>query len=529
MASPYNANGKNGISVADAKAYIATIKTDAIENQIAHYKQVATSLNTLAQSVTTINSNLQETWSGIAADAANKKFGTVAGQASNMALILSETVVPTLSAVHTGALSAQAQIRGVQDEVTQVHNPIMGFAQANTGIVGSTPIAPVVSSKASTPPVVSNSTLTPAEAVAFNAKQRVAAASAMNAAALSYSSGASTFNRVATGLTAHASASAPATVGFTLTPPSGDLGSSGAAADYQSYIGNRRGISNSGSAGVSSGNTEVQDSAPPTPISLPPPMATVPLSSPLVVDPPPTPVLPEISGPSDFIDDPPITSKPATEDLFSGNANEIDPITGVPSGNLLGKRPGPSTPGLFGEGGWPGSLGIGEAPGVTGLGAPASVKDKSIGGIGGFPEGGQAAEQFNAGMLSSGIRGVGGGCAEDVGGISGRPSANYLRGRYFAGEGGAGQPSTPWDSPAIGGSESILIGAQPVGGAGVTSVYAGARDSQGNLVDMMGGGGFGGGRSCADEKEESGPRPDYLKEDPQWWMPEGFCVPPVVA
>lgn len=206
---------------------------------------------------------------------------------------------------------------------------------------------------------------------------------------------------------------------------------------------------------------------------------------------------------------------------------------GVPggAGGSGGGLPGGTN---FGETGTlAGGTGSGRVPGSTGFGDPAAAEGAA--GAGAVPAGtaagaGQGAEQPGAGMMGGGMRGMGGG-GGGGGESSGGPSAAYLRGRYFGDEDGGGQVSTPWQSPAIGGSEGVLIGAQPTEGAAVTSVYAGAQDSQGNPVGMMGGGGgggLGGARSYGEEKEESGPRPGYLKEDPQWWTPEDSYVPPVV-
>jgi hypothetical protein len=533
VSSPYNASGKNGISVADAKTYIASIDTGAIADQISHYTTVATSLNQLAYAVTTINNNLQSTWSGAAAEAANTQFGSVAGQATNMASTLTDQVLPALNAAHTGAKNAQSAIKNVQDEITQVPGSETGRVAALNGNPAQS-LSPVVPSLTTTPPDNFNNSMTQDQAVAFNAKQRTAAASAMNAVAVPYSSSATMLTHVAVsaGQDAASTPASPPTTSFTLTPPTGGSGSTGAANGYQSSLGSG---GSSGNNGGLSGKTKVQGFVPPPPMTLPPPPPTaiVPPVSPPIVLPPTVPVASPPPMLSDPVGDPPAGTTPVTGSPTGSDPIGTDPITGLPISGTpgTGVGSGPAAPGVFGEGGLASGTGSGIVPGGTSFGAQASVEGTGTGVVGGTPVGGnagtgQVAEQPGVGMMGGGMRGAGGGGGG--GGASGGPSASYLRGRYFGDEDGAGQASAPWESPAIGGSEGVLIGAQPAEGAGVTSVYAGAQDSQGNPVGMMGGGGFGGSRGYGEEKVESGPRPGYLKEDPQWWTPEGSYVPPVV-
>ena len=552
MSSPYGASGKNGISVADAKAYIATIDPDGIADQITHYTTVATSLNNLAQAITTINNNLQSTWSGSAADAANSQFGTVATNTSTLASVVSDQIVPALKDAHAGAQSAQKQIKGVQDEVTQVNSSVVTRGSVSTGITPKVAVDPVVASQASTPPANMNESMTYEQALTYNTQQRTAAANAMNAVAVPYAAGSSTFNSVSVGLSHDATTSPPpAATGFTLTTTSGGgSASNGTANGYQSHLGSG-GSSGSGGSGGSGGSTKIQGYVPPppmpTPTAPPPPPGTVPPTSPPVVIPPTDPVVTSPPPGGDPITDPPggttpVTGNPTGSDPVVGT----DPVTGLPIEGApgIGTGSGSGSPGVFGEGGLPGGTSFGEGslaggtgsgivPGGTNFGGPAAASVSETGVVGGTPTEGstgaaQSAEQPGMGMMG-GMRGGGGGGGGSTGGGSGGPSAAYLRGRYLGDdETATGYASAPWESPAIGGSESVLIGAQPAEGAGVTSVYTGAQDSNGNPVGMMGGGGLGASRSYGEESEESGPRPSYVKEDPQWWTPEGSYVPPVV-
>jgi hypothetical protein len=552
VSSPYTATGKNGISVADAKAYIATIDTGAISDQITHYTGVATSLNTVAQAVTTINNNLQATWSGSAADAANVQFGSMASQASNLASMLSDQVVPALTDAYTGAQKAQSAIQSVKDEITQVPGTATG---REAGLNGnpSQNITPAVASQVGAPPDNPSNSMTADQAVAFNVQQRTAAANAMNTVATPYGTSATTFTTIANSArdTTNTPTSSSAT-GFNLT--SSASGSNGAASGYQSTI-STGGTSRTG-AGSSGGTTKVQDFVPPSPpppgtlptsppsSALPPPPVVLPISPPILASPPGSP--PDGDPP---VGDPPVGTTPVGSDPTSGIPGGVDPVTGLPVGSGTSGTGVDPAPGVFGEGGLSGSTGSrlvsgstgfgegslaggtgsGVVPGRTGFGDPAAgAVDTSV--VGGPAVGigtGQGADQSSVGMMGGGMPGGGAGGAG--GGSQGSgPSASYLRGRYLGNDEVTDSVPSQWQNPAIGGSESVLIGGQPAEAGRVTSVYAGAQDGLGNPIGMMGGGGLGGGRGNGDENDDSGSRPGYLKEDPRWWTPEGSYVPPVV-
>jgi hypothetical protein len=210
--------------------------------------------------------------------------------------------------------------------------------------------------------------------------------------------------------------------------------------------------------------------------------------------------------------------------------------TGGPDGEGEGSAYG-STSSLFGEDGLESTTGAGAGYGSTsaygsasGSGSAAGLtEDDAVGvGAGGIGEGSTSGMQNMAGMRGGMGRGGGGAGAGDD-----SYNSQYSRGQYLSDEEGAGFATQDWQSPAIGGDESLLIPSQVDDAAGasgqVTSVYDGATDAQGR--PMSGGMGMGGRRiqSGDDEEEERGRRPAYLKEDAEWWQSGQQYNPPVVG
>jgi hypothetical protein len=509
--NPYN---ENNLSVADAKAYIASIDTGAIGDQITHYQTVATNLGTLAQQVSTINSSLQATWSGEAADAANIQFGTAARNASFMSTLLSGSVVPALQGVQSAAQQAKAEIGGVQNEVTvNTYSPSSGKEADAEDSIRLSAIS---------------------QQKTFNSTQRRAAAKVMNGVANNYNSTATTLSSIATSSqTISSTPTSNSNGSFTFSSAGGGSNSSGS---YSLTVG----TSGGGSKRVSStpgGGTKVQGYVPP-PTSTKPPSASSPISTP-----PPkvkTPVAPPVVGVP--VGDPG-GSDPVGTDPVTGVLGGTNPVTGDPVGVTSDPLPSEglgitsgvgskSSPGVFDEEGLPGGTGssagsgVGFIPGATSFGGANAIDGNAYGAIGSSAA--SAGVESAGGESSMGMMGGmgGGGGGSSFGGGEGVGSSTYSR-SHFLGQGSeSNYAPTQWENPAIGGEEGVLIGQRPPVGSGVTSVYAGAQDEQGNALAMMGGGvrgGFG-----SDEDDDSRRRPDYLKEDRQWWQPEGTYVPPVV-
>jgi hypothetical protein len=192
---------------------------------------------------------------------------------------------------------------------------------------------------------------------------------------------------------------------------------------------------------------------------------------------------------------------------------------GIPGeSNYLSGRSNLGSSGVFGEDGF-NSSGP-NANGGSSLGnGPAEDEGAGAGAIG---EGqGQSGTQGGMGGARRGGAG-GGGEEEELG------SSRYSRGRYFGGE-EPGSGRGEWVQPSVGGDESLIVGAGARGSepGRVTSAYDGATDAEGNpLRQRMGFGGRRGGSS--NEDDERGERPDYLKEDPEWWKSAQKTAPPVI-
>jgi hypothetical protein len=212
------------------------------------------------------------------------------------------------------------------------------------------------------------------------------------------------------------------------------------------------------------------------------------------------------------------TSKPSAaseKSLFGNGANEQHAAGGkskLGSSNVFEEN------GFGSASGGGGSTGRGSSLGAGGVGAEGE-------GTGGVGRGGAASASEGQG---SGMQhGMGAGRGGDGSGEEDLGSSKYSRGRYLGGE-EPGSGSDEWVRPSVGGDESLLVkGSGSGSGTGrVTSVYEGATDADGNPLHMTRSVGRPGGDS--DEEDERGERPEYLKEDPEWWQSAQRVAPPVV-
>jgi uncharacterized protein YukE len=88
--------------------------------------------------------------------------------------------------------------------------------------------------------------------------------------------------------------------------------------------------------------------------------------------------------------------------------------------------------------------------------------------------------------------------------------------------------SDEWVQPVVGGDESLLVtdSTPEIGSARVASAFGDSTDADDNSLAMMAGSGrrIGG----VDERQERAQRPDYLKEDPEWWKSAKSVVPAII-
>jgi hypothetical protein len=178
---------------------------------------------------------------------------------------------------------------------------------------------------------------------------------------------------------------------------------------------------------------------------------------------------------------------------------------------------------VFGEDGFGnGSGGPSRRTGSNLGGVVEGEEGAGPGGIGGSGAGSASGEQSAMHGMGGGRRGGGGSAGEEELG-----SSKYSRGRFFGGE-EPGAGGEEWIQPSIGGNESLLVkeSGRGAGTGRVASAYDGATDADGNPLHMMRGVGRPG--ASRDEDDERGERPDYLKEDPEWWQSAQKVAPPVI-
>lgn len=477
-----------------AKQQIEALDPSAIQSQIDGYNKVNTSLNQIVQTLNTSNASLQSAWQGDAATAATQSFSETSNHTQNVVTTVTNTI-SQLNQAKAAAQTAQASMANVPNE-----KPVPAGNWFTDGVsdifTGTDPVQ---------------------QAQQHNNAARTQAADVLNQLSNSYDS-------AATNLT---SISGSQDGGFTPTGPTATApgsynlgagsygGGTGAARGYDSSTGTARAGSvptaKTPTGGITNGvfednHTTLQG------VSTPPPET--------VIGPETGPTTNPIGTP--------------TDPIFGGGPFS-EPIG--KSGIGGGGEPG----GMFGDGGAEGpnnlsgrsKLGSSNVFGEEGFGEGGSTAGRTSG-LGGSPaaEGeGVGAGAAGEGQGQSGMRGAGGGRRGAGGGAGDEEelgSSKYSRGRYFGGE-ESGSGRDEWVQPSVGGDESLIVRNGPRGsGTGrVTSAYDGATDADGNPLGRRMG--FGGRRGAgSDEDEERGERPDYLKEDPEWWKSAQKVAPPVI-
>jgi uncharacterized protein YukE len=497
-----------GVAWAKQQGQVLETVPDAIDSQIAGYKAAIQQLQQVHTSVTNGSTQLQSAWSGSASDAATSAFSDTAKQTQNTIDMINSTITQLQSA-KAAAQTAATALAKVPDE-KPVPKPGL-FAQAlnATGIESDGVSA----------------------AEQHNTQARTQAADALNTLSTSYHDTATNMNSIAkggqtSGFDPSNGSSAPP---FTIAGgPSGP--STGAAGSYQSTVGaNGGGGSGKTTTRLESGTGTVE--APPITGSPTPPPGTT-GTGPGTGTVAPDPIL------GSPVPDPTATDPEGPIGTTTGsNLEETDPMMGSTTGGPDGEGEGTgygSASSLFGEDGFESTTGAGGGYGSTsaygstsGSGSAAGLGEEDAVGVG-TGEGSTSGMQNMSGMRGGMGRGGGGAGAGDE-----TYNSQYSRGQYLSDEEGSGFATQDWQSPAIGGDESLLIPSQVDDAAGpsgqVTSVYDGATDAQGR--PMSGGMGMGGrrGQSGDDEEEERGRRPAYLKEDAEWWQSGQQYNPPVVG
>jgi WXG100 family type VII secretion target len=479
--------------VAWAKEQINLLDPGAIDQQVQGYAQVKSSLNQIVDTLNAANTSIQSSWSGDAATAASQTFTETSNHAQNVVGTVNNTI-NQLQTAKTAAHTAIEAMSKVPDEKPIPSGGLFsGFTNAVSDIfTGTDPVQ---------------------QAEQHNTAARNQAAEVLNNLSTSYDTAANNMTSIA-GSKAEGG-------GFTATSSSGsfDLGSgsysggSGAAGSYSgagSGSGGTATMSRTPNAGgvnngvFQDGSTTLQGVT-----ALPVPTETHPLEM--------TPV-------------PPTTTTTTTTPVIGGLNNVLsEPTETGKLGSTSGKSSTSGGKGLFGEDGTEGRSGGGKGKsglkssnvfGEDGFGEEAGTSGRR-GGAGA----GENQEQQSGMQRGGGGRrgGAGGGIEEEELG-----SSKYSRGRFFGGE-EAGTGREEWVQPAVGGDESLLVkgGGHGSGTGRVTSAYDGATDADGKPLQMARGAGRRIGDSD-DEDDERGQRPDYLKEDPEWWQSAQRVAPPVV-
>jgi WXG100 family type VII secretion target len=491
--------------VAWAKEQVNMLDPGAIDTQIQGYNQVKGSLNQIVDTLNNANASIQSAWSGDAATAASQTFTDTSNHAQNVVSTVDNTITQ-LQTAKTAAATAKEAMQKVPDEKPV---PSGGFFSDVANVASD----------------IFTGTDPKQQAEQHNTAARTQAADVLNKLSDSYDSAANNMNSIAgshdTGFTA-TSPSQPG--GFNLgsgsygggpgtaaSYTSGGMGSSGGAPKANGGVGTvQNGVFDEKHTNLSGTTTlptpETTTSIPNDPIST-----TTTTTTP---EPPPNGL--------NFLTEPPSSSNKLN--TSGGNAFEDNAENG--GGRLSGGKSKLGSSNVFGEDGFegensggpsarrtsnPSMLGDGEGEG-TGAGS-------GRGGAGGPAEGEEQAG-MRGGM--GGRRGGGaGGGEEELG------SSKYSRGRFFGDDDPRG--GEEWVQPSVGGNESLLVkgGGRGSGTGRVTSAYDGATDVEGNPLHMFGGAGRRG-VNRTDDEDERGERPDYLKEDPEWWQSAQRVAPPVV-
>ncbi|MGH6655561.1 MAG: WXG100 family type VII secretion target [Actinocrinis sp.] len=506
-----------------AKDQVDMLQPGAIDDQISGYNKVRTSLNQIVDTLNTANASIQSSWSGDAATAATQTFSETSNHAQNVVTTVDNTVTQ-LQTAKQAAVSAQAAMAKVPDEKPVPNGGIFGaFTNTVSDIfTGTDPTQ---------------------QAQQHNTAARTQAADVLNTLSNTYDTAANNMHSIA-GTGGEGSGFTPtstSTGGFNLGSGSTYSGIGGGGSP--AYTPTTGGGSGSGTTsrtsggttgGVSGGVFQDTHTSLQSVTTLPPPTTTnTPPANPISTTPTTTPNQP-IFGP--FGGGPLPEPTPNRPGKTSGG-------TGLPNENLLTEENGggggrtsklSSQSNVFGEDGFGGDNNNGggsarrsntsglNAGGLEGEGGPGG---HSPGGTGAGTGSGNGSGQQSNMHGGGGRRGGGGGAGgeEDLG------SSKYSRGRFFDDE-EAGPHSDRWTQPSIGGDESLIVkGGGRAGGTGrVTSAYDGATDADGNPLHMMRGAAGRAGMRNDDDDDERGERPDYLKEDPEWWQSAQTAAPPVV-
>lgn len=486
-----------------AKDQINLLYPTAIDDQIAGYHQVRSSLNDIIDKLDSANASLQASWSGDASVAASQTFTDTSNHARNVVSTVDNTVTQLQNA-KAAAANAQAAMKTVPNEVPV---PSGGFFGAITNTASD----------------IFTGTDPTQQAQQHNTAARTQAAEVLNTLSESYDASARNMTSIAAGHGEGFTPSNPPPAG-TFNLGSGSYGGgTGAAAGYARNFATTAGTASTpaGAGSVKSGVFEDPHTGSATQVAgLVPVSETVPMM----------PVGTQGPGPGGVATLPPFEPLPVDGGLTVPPA-ETGKLGPLGEENLLGEGlgGGETSPGglskfsssnVFGEGGF-GS----ESGGVSSRGS--SLGNGALNGEGEPGSGGATgavAGEEQAGMQPGmGARGAGGMSGDEELGPS-----KYSRGRFFGGdEPGAG--GEEWIQPSVGGNESLLVKeGKPGSGPGrVRSAYEQATDAEGNPLHMMRGAGARGGHHD-DEDDERGDRPEYLKEDPEWWQSAQKVAPPVV-
>lgn len=475
---------------------------DAIGQQITGYQQVHDSLSSIVDTLNNANASLQSAWSGDAATAATQTFTDTSNHAQNVMATVNNTITQLKSA-QSAAQSAKLAMTNVPDEKPiPSGNFFSGFTNAMSDLfTGTDPVQ---------------------QAQQHNTAARTQAADVLNQLSSHYDAAANGMSSIAssTGKGGGFTPSSP--------PPSGSFnlgsgsygGGPGAASGYQftSHSNGGRAASGPSTGGVANGvfhdgpppGTVVQGVTP----TAPPPTSTPPGIENIGTTTTTTTPGPIFGTPSTGLPLPPneeLTNPGGAGSAFGDGSNE----------GGTGGRSKLSSSNVFGEDGFGDSTSGPNQRTASGLGGSLDGEE-GPGGHGTAAGGGSAnGEQSSMGGMG-GRRGGGGSSSEEELGAS-----KYSRGRFFGGE-EPGSGEEEWVQPSVGGNESLFVkdGGSGAGTGRVASAYDGATDADGNPLHMMRG--FGRRGTGRDEDDERGERPDYLKEDPEWWQSAQRVAPPVV-
>ncbi len=487
--------------VAWAKQQIESLDPAAIGDQIKGYQDVTTSLNNIVDTLSKANASIQSAWTGDAATAASQTFTETSNHAQTVITAVTNTITQLKSA-QSAATAAQQAMRNVPDEKPVPSGGLFsGFTNTMSDIfTGTDPVQ---------------------QAQQHNTAARNQAADILNKLSTSYDNAATNMSTIAnTGQDGGFKPSTP--------PPSGSFnlgsgsygGGSGAAASYGFHGGSTGGgtARQSSTSGVTNGvfhegGTSVAGNGTVTPpsTSTPPGIENINTTTTTTT---PGPIF---GTPGDGL---PLPLEEETTKPGGGGTAFGDGLT-EEGGSGGTSKFGSSN--VFGEDGFGnGSGGPSRRTGSKLGGVVEGEEGAGPGSIGGSGAGSASGEQSAMHGMGGGRRGGGGSAGEEELG-----SSKYSRGRFFGGE-EPGAGGEEWIQPSIGGNESLLVkeSGRGAGTGRVASAYDGATDADGNPLHMMRGVGRPG--ASRDEDDERGERPDYLKEDPEWWQSAQKVAPPVV-